>query len=193
MTNMKNFKVETVLLALLLLVFNAQSQTRFDITVTDTDGELTMPWTGGYNAPQFANIDFNRDGIQDMISFDRQGDILRTFLRMPASGRWVQAWQFEEFFPELVDWVQVVDFDQDGVEDLFTSASKLGIPGVLVYKGAYENDTWSFTLLNDRDKDYLQVPAGGGLTNLYVSWDDIASVNDIDGDGDVDILSFEPG
>ena len=168
-------------------------QVRYDASVKNDLAELSMPWTGGMNAPQFSNIDFNRDGIQDLISFDRQGDILRTYIRMPASGRWIQSWQYEEFFPPLVDWVKIVDFDGDGVEDLFTSSSKEGVAGVTVYKGSFENDTWSFTRLRDRGKNYLQVTVGGGLTNVYVSWDDIPSIDDIDGDGDYDILAFEPG
>ena len=173
--------------------FLAASQTRYDIGVQNAGSELRMPWTGGFNAPQFANIDFNRDGIQDMISFDRQGDILRTYLRLPATGFWIQHWPYEDFFPELVDWVQIVDFDKDGVEDLFTSSSATGVAGISVYKGAYENEIWSFTLIRDRDRDYLQIPAGGGLTNLYVSWDDIPSITDVDNDGDIDVLAFEPG
>lgn len=176
----------------LLCPITAHGQMRFDPVVTDDGDEKTMPWTGGMNAPQFSNIDLNRDGIRDLVSFDRQGDILRTYLRLPASGRWIQSWEFEAFFPHLVDWLIVSDYDQDGVEDLFTSSSQTGVPGVTVYKGKYENETWSFELKPDRDKDYLQIPAGGGLANLYVSWEDVPAIQDVDGDGDLDILSFEP-
>ncbi|MEO5905641.1 MAG: FG-GAP-like repeat-containing protein, partial [Saprospiraceae bacterium] len=97
------------------------------------------------------------------------------------------------FFPPLVDWVLVVDFDGDAVEDLFTSSSPAGVAGTTVYKGAYSSDVWSFTKLMDRDKDYLQVPSGQSLTNIYISWDDIPSITDVDLDGDLDILAFEPG
>lgn len=169
------------------------SQVRFDPPVSEQAPELSMPWTGGFNAPQFSNIDFNRDGIQDLISFDRQGNILRTYLRAPASGRWILSWDYEQYFPELTDWVKVIDFDKDGVEDIFTSSSATGVAGIRVYKGSYINDTWSFTPLLDRGKSYLQIPAGGDLTNLYVSWDDIPAITDVDKDGDLDVLAFEPG
>jgi hypothetical protein len=89
--------------------------------------------------------------------------------------------------------ILVLDYNGDGVEDLFTSSSVTGVAGITVYRGSYQNDQWTFTKLSDRGKDYLQVPAGQGLTNLYVSWDDIAAIKDIDGDGDVDVLAFEPG
>jgi hypothetical protein len=168
-------------------------QNRLQLPVTIDGKEMSMDWNGGFNAPQFSNIDLNRDGIKDLISFDRQGDILRTYLRMPASGRWVMDWSYLEFFPPLVDWVLAVDYDKDGVEDLFTSSSVTGAAGITVYKGAYENGTWSFTLRPDRGKNYLQVPAGGDLTNLYVAWDDIPALLDVDNDQDLDILVFEPG
>ena len=113
----------TLSISFLILVYSSVSlvaQQRLDIPVA-TSQELMMPWNGGFNAPQFSNIDLNRDGITDLISFDRQGDRLRTYLRMPASGLWRLDWSYLEFFPELVDWVLVRDFDRDGVEDLFTS------------------------------------------------------------------------
>ena len=172
---------------------NTSAQERLELPVTIDGKELVMDWNGGFNAPQFSNIDLNRDGIQDLISFDRQGDIMRTYLRMPASGRWVKDWSYLPSFPALVDWVLVADFDKDGVEDLFTSSSETGVAGISVYKGSYNNGQWGFTRKPDRGRDYLQVPAGGGLTNLYVSWDDIPAIKDIDGDGDLDVLVFEPG
>ena len=120
-----------------------------------------MAWAGGYNAPQFSNIDFNRDGITDLISFDRHGDILIPYIHLPASGRWIVDWSYASSFPKLVDWVLVVDYNHDGVEDLFTSASPYGIPGISVYKGSYENDEWKFTLQYDRGKPYLQILLAG--------------------------------
>ncbi len=177
----------------LSVVILVRGQERFDPGVKVDDADLSMPWNGGFNAPQFSNIDLNRDGIPDLISFDRQGDILRTYLRLPDSGRWQLDWDYAKIFPPIVDWILILDYNHDGVEDLFTSSSKTGVGGITVYRGAYENGQWSFTKVLDRGKEYLQVPAGGGLTNLYASWDDIPAISDIDGDGDYDVLSFEPG
>ncbi len=179
--------------AMLFFPYILRSQARLEVGVTVDGKEITMPWNGGYNAPQFSNIDLNRDGITDMISFDRQGDQLRTYIHLPASGRWILDWSYTGIFPPVVDWVLVADYNGDGVEDLFTSSSATGVAGVTVYRGAYTGGQWSFTKISDRGRDYLQVPAGGDLTNLYVSWEDTPAVSDIDGDGDLDILSFEPG
>src|SRR4030095_4973116 len=179
-------------LFLLLISLQAKSQERFDAGVRIGADELNMPWTGGFNSPQFANIDLNRDGITDLISFDRQGDILIPYIHLPATGRWIVDWNYVSIFPKLVDWVFITDYNHDGVEDLFTSSSATGIAGISVYKGSYENDQWLFIIQPDRDKLYLQVPAQSFLTNLYVSWDDIPGISDIDNDGDVDVLSFDP-
>ncbi len=190
-------KATKIILQILLwstTCFSLNAQERMDIPVLIDNKELVMPWNGGFNAPQFANIDLNHDGVTDMISFDRQGDMLRTYIHLPASGRWILDWSYANSIPkELVDWVQIADFDQDGIEDLFTSSSATGVAGMTVYKGSYANDQWTFTEKLDRGKSYLQVTAGGGLTNLYVNWDDIPAISDIDGDGDLDILVFEPG
>lgn len=183
-----------LLLAFVLVIQQGlRAQERLQIPVIIDGKELRFDWSGGFNAPQFSNIDLNRDGIQDMLTFDRQGDILRTYIRMPDSGQWVLDYSYLTDFPPLVDWVLVADYNKDGVEDLFTSSSVTGVAGISVYQGAYSNGHFSFTLKPDRDRDYLQVPAGGGLTNLYAAWDDIPGIADVDNDGDLDILVFEPG
>ncbi|MEO6131107.1 MAG: VCBS repeat-containing protein, partial [Saprospiraceae bacterium] len=177
----------------LLFGASAYSQERFDIGIKKDSVEYTLPWAGGFNAPQFSNIDLNRDGIPDLISFDRQGDILIPYIHLPNSGRWIIDWSYQPIFPKIVDWILVIDYDDDGIEDLFTSSSETGIAGISVYKGSYENEQWSFNIQHDRDQLYLQIPVQTLLTNLYASWDDIPAVTDIDGDGDIDILAFEPG
>src|SRR6187401_626228 len=106
-----------LLFIFLLLTYSIliSAQERLEVGVKLDDTDLPMPWIGGFNAPQFANIDLNNDGITDMISFDRQGDILRAYIHLPASGRWVLDWSYNHQFPSLVDWVQVADFNQDGI------------------------------------------------------------------------------
>ena len=192
-TNMNNLKIFVGSLLLMITCSSLYAQTRYEVEVRENNDILTMPWTGGLNSPQFSNIDLVRDGITDMISFDKQGNILRTYVHLPASGRWMQFWEYEDIFPDLVDWVQIVDYNRDGIEDIFTSSSKTGVAGISVYTGAYDNGNWSFTPFVDRGKLHLQINAGGGLTNIYVAWDDIASFMDVDNDGDIDILAFEPG
>ena len=189
---MNTLRYNVLITIWLILSCTLSAQERIEVPVTIDGKELIMDWSGGFNAPQFSNIDLNRDGVKDLISFDRQGDIIRTYIRLPATGKWIMDWSYVPFFPPLVDWVLVADFDKDGVEDLFTSSSPSGAAGIGVYKGAYDNGEWSFTRMLDRGKSYLQVPSGGDLTNLYTSWEDIPSIIDVDNDGDLDVLAFEP-
>ena len=41
---------------------------------------LEFPFLGGFNAPQFNEIDLNADGIMDLIIFDRSGNRLSLLL-----------------------------------------------------------------------------------------------------------------
>src|SRR5688572_28634056 len=100
-----------ICMMIMVTLQSVQAQERYEIGVLHNGAHLEMPWTGGLNAPQFSNMDFIRDGIKDMITFDRQGNILRTYIHLPASGRWVWRPEYEVYLPDLVDWVQVVDFN----------------------------------------------------------------------------------
>lgn len=188
---LKTYFIRTICLAFLLLTgFKSLfSQVEFPLPVSGFEN----PFSGGLNAPQFSNIDLNRDGIKDLAVFDRQGDVLLTYLRMPASGRWVVQNEYVPSFPALTDWLLVRDYDGDGVEDLFTSSVEVGVAGIRVFKGSYTEGQWSFTEKKDRGQHYLQIVSGGNLTNLYASWDDIPALVDVDQDGDIDVLSFDPG
>ena len=106
---MKRTAIQLQMMLWLLMAMHLGAQERMQVPVIVDGQEIELDWIGGFNAPQFSNIDLNRDGVTDLISFDRQGDILRTYIRMPASGRWVKDWTFLPFFPKLVDWVVIID------------------------------------------------------------------------------------
>ena len=40
-----------------------------NITVTKDGEELTNPWAGGLNVPQYSSIDLNQDGILDLFIY----------------------------------------------------------------------------------------------------------------------------
>jgi hypothetical protein len=68
MTNMNIKRIFLPLCCVLIPAIGGFAQQRFDIPVSDGNAEVSMPWTGGYNTPQFSNIDFNRDGIKDLAA-----------------------------------------------------------------------------------------------------------------------------
>ena len=70
-----------------------------------------------------------------------------------------------------------------------------GIPGIEVWKGNDKDGKLSFELLENSEQafDILYVPISNGHTQIYVSVIDFPAIDDLDGDGDLDVLSFEPG
>jgi hypothetical protein len=177
----------------LLPVFTLNAQFNFDysdaIQVKYGVDTLKLPWAGGFNNVQFSEIDFDFDGDMDLFVFDRSKDNIRLFEKLQESGTWkykpvVNAYSY---FPnDLRNRVALVDYNQDGKNDIFT----YGIGGVKVYKNigtAVTGLAWELAS-NLLYSDYL-----GSYTNLYVSSSDIPAYTDIDFDGDIDILTFHIG
>lgn len=161
--------------------------------------ELLNPWTGGYNKPQFSQADLNRDGIDDIYVFDNAADI-----SFGLEGFWengVKKYRFNASlctgFPQILEYALLRDYNGDGVPDLFCSHPS--IAGVRVFKGKFINNRLEFDqilwgnqqgLAGDalwyyRKNTQVKVP------QLYVASTDIPGIYDVDGDGDLDILTFD--
>lgn len=173
-------------------IANAQQLTRVDsIKVYNATGkQLRWPWAGGNTSASLHSIDLNLDGIKDLMVFDRDGNTVTTYLNQGIfdSISYVHAPQYETSFPQLNSWVQVVDYNCDGKEDLFTYRIGYGCPQV--WKNTSTATQVSFTLAID--KLFLRYgPGVNQTTNVYTTSADIPAIRDIDGDGDVDILVFD--
>ncbi len=178
----------------LFLNFNtAQVSPRFTCPITIDGKTLTNPYTGGLNSPQFNEMDLNLDGFKDLIVFDRVGNKLMCFINdgnTPVN--YYFAPQYNYIFPEIENWMLLKDYNNDGIEDLFTSLNN----GILVYKGIKENGKLSFKELSNPyfDENILSAKYENGFTFRLVCNDtDIPAIEDIDFDGDLDILSFTDG
>jgi len=138
-------------------------------------------WTGGLNAPQFSQIDLDDDGSLELIVFDRTGNKLLTFKRVGADWKYMP--QFERCLPALFEWVLFRDFDKDGKQDIFTSSGN----GITVYRNTgFSAGCPGFEIASPLLYSvYTSVPL-----NLFVSRVDFPTIEDIDGDGDLDILTF---
>ena len=157
------------------------------IMVVDQNGNnYTFPWAGGLNSCQFGSTDLDLDGIKDLIIFDRIGDRLLTFLNDGVSGNpgYTLDLQYAGAFPELRDWMILVDYDMDGREDIFTYSP--GFASLKVYRNVSE-DHLEFRLIV---YPYLTSFQGGGYVNILVTYADYPGIVDLDGDGDLDILTF---
>ena len=159
------------------------------------DGKkLDFPLTGGMNAPQFSATDLNNDGIRDLYVFDRAGDVHLTFLNdgIPDSASYRYAPAYASSFPLIDNWALLRDYDGDGIEDLFAFSDVPGISGMRVHRGFFENDTLRFARVQFGGLFNLvtfRLPSGTE-TPLFISNIDYPAVDDIDCDGDLDILTF---
>lgn len=184
-----------LLLFLSFLPFKGRSQS-FGVThdpsvpVRDSSGNtLKNPWAGGLNFCQFSRIDVDLDGKEDLLAFDRSGDKLEVFLYREDQGNpeWVHSEEYDDRFPQLTNWVLCRDFNDDGRKDLFTSTSG----GIALYKNSPVNGELSFEPVSDQLlSDHYPDDNSTGPINIYVQSADIPVVDDIDGDGDLDLLNF---
>lgn len=171
---------------------------RYDSIQVNINGTyVAYPWAGGLNFIQASNIDLNGDGLQDLFIFDRTGNKIRTFINNGHFGTssFTYAPQYEAMFPYLHDWALLRDFDGDGKVDIF-SDSEYG--GIKLFKNVTQTGgnlqfVMYDTLLHSNYNPDSPPNAGCGALapcNLYVSQADIPAIVDIDGDGDLDILTF---
>ncbi len=190
-----NYRILIVLFSLCIpLVSLAQELRPFVVPVAKSGKLLANPWVGGFNTPQLAAVDLNRDGLDDLYVFDREGNVQSAFLTVTKNGK--KQYEFNPGytakFPALENWVLPRDYNGDNVPDLFAYSDILGIDGVSVYSGYYEGDTLAFRRFPFRGPFGLApFPLNGSvLTPIYVSKVDLPAVDDIDCDGDLDLLTF---
>lgn len=147
---------------------------------------------GGLNSPQLSAADFNGDGLQDLYVFDRVGYTSRCFLNRGTEGQpdYVWAPAYEQYFPPLNNWVLLRDFNQDGAADIFAYSDYRGVDGVIIYRGYYEQDTLRFTRMNFPNRFNLLPYNFRTSPQVYITGIDYPAVDDVDCDGDLDILTF---
>lgn len=175
------------IILLSITYFKSYSQQSFQqsqsIKVKKNGTDLINPWAGGANVPQLSSIDLNKDGILDLIIFDKNGDQINCFTNNGTAGQvdYHYTPEYNTCFPILEDWVLLRDFNCDGEMDIFTYNNG----GIRVYKNVNNNELLSFELVGT-----IPTNRGSGPTNLYVSSVDIPHIGDLDFDGDLDILTF---
>ena len=153
---------------------------------------LANAWAGGLNAPQFSVIDLNNDGQNDLFAFDRESARCYTFLNAavpgPAAGRrWQYAPRYEALFPDdLHEWVLLRDYDCDGRPDLFTFVNGGNIK---VLRNVPANGRPGFQLATNQIRYSGSFP---GTANLLVGGS-LPAIQDVNGDGKLDIMSYDFG
>lgn len=178
-------------------IVNSQDLATSNIIFKDQNGnQYRNPYTGGIRAPQLSKVDLNLDGIEDLLLFDRAGNVLTSYIAQSTNSiDYVNEPKWIRNFPNLRIWMKMVDFDKDGIKDIYSFPDSTGIPGVQVWKGKIIDGMLGFDKIRfpDEPEDILYYPISNGSTQVYVAVIDIPVIEDIDNDGDVDILSFDPG
>ncbi len=164
------------------LFAGAQPFQRFDyLPVYKNSTQLLYPWTGGLNSVQFGKADVNHDGKKDLVVYDKVNSKYCVFLTQSTNStayKFVN--QYAAHFPPVSGWMILKDYNCDGIEDLFTYN---GVANTKVYSGYYDHDTLNFKL----QQDGLYYP---GNINVYVSEVIKPAIVDVNGDGDLDIISY---
>lgn len=152
------------------------------------NNQYTKPWVGGLNHLQVSEIDINLDGKNDLFVFDRSGFNISTFINngTPNTIDYTFAPQYKDSFPALHDWVLFRDYNCDGKMDIFTYSSG----GAAVYKNTSTTHLSFQLVTNLIYSDFLPDDGINNSINLYISSTDIPAIDDIDNDGDLDILTF---
>ena len=140
----------------------------------------SFAWAGGMNAAQFCSIDLNRDGIRDILMFDRHGNRIipliytGTFYKTDTS--------IISLLPaDLHEWVMTADYNGDGKMDLFT----YGLGSIRVFRNVSDS-VLRFEWVTSMIKSWYYA----GYVGILVTPVDYPAISDIDGDGDLDILTF---
>lgn len=185
-------------------ILKAQNQMfqRLSYPVIQNGKVLEYAFAGGLNAPQFSAADLNNDQIEDLVIFDRSGDVFLTFLNEGLAGQisYRFAPEYACNFPPLLDYVLFRDYNKDGAPDIFCASLPVGTQEVQVYRGYYDNNMLKFEPVlftypgcTTCDPSFIYYPSTipGFWNNLFIADTDIPAVDDIDGDGDLDILTFD--
>ena len=189
---MERFLRVAVLYVLVLSGTMARPQCFYDFgftrtqqpTVQQNSRIFSFPWGGGINSVSCSPFDLNGDNYPDLILFEKHGNRLLTFINdgIEDSCSYTLTLEYAQHFPTLHDWVIFRDYDTDGRLDIFT----YGTAGITIYHNISIGTQLEFECVTTQ----LQSEQYGQLTNLYASPDDYLAIEDVDGDGDLDILNF---
>lgn len=184
------------LLIFLSTLFCAQLPLARDtIKVIENGLVLKMPWANGLNYINASQTDINFDGKKDLVFFDRAGSNgkgrFRCFVNIGIAGevKYIADPGLSYYFPICTDWAVLKDYNCDGKEDLFCSTSS----GIKIYKNIGSAQTGPKFALEQSLLESNYNPTGvANMVNLYASSVGVPGIADVDGDGDLDILTFAP-
>jgi hypothetical protein len=185
-----------------LILFPLTLQAQFTYTLEEAvpvaagETSLELAWAGGLNAAQYNTLDLDHDGKEDLVVYDRMAAKISTFLQ--RNGHYVYSPAYESYFPsDVLNWLLLRDYDCDGRKDIFTGHNF----GMRIFRNVtpdgglptWEGIRFSAGPGNGKSDAVLYTGASGAKVNLQMEPDDMPSISDVDGDGDLDIFSISYG
>lgn len=195
-------KLSTLFLALIGLAISANAQSpvfypsnHVKILGKSNTDTLENALTGGFNHPMYGNVDLNMDGRQDLVVYDREVQNTGTILpflsvKKGSTYRHVYAPQYTHLFPVIKGWARFADYDGDGKMDLFAYGETFGAPGCITAFKNVSTDSVRFQMVRLKVGAYSK--SAPGFNKISANMTEIPAFSDIDNDGDMDILAFDP-
>jgi hypothetical protein len=139
---------------------------------------LSNGFSLGINSAQIQTLDLTGDGKEEWVVWDINSRQLQIFEK--KGGQFLIRPELSYFFPSDVSgFLVLADFDRDGKKDLFTSTAL----GVKAYRNTSSGSQISWTLA----QNFLRLE---GANNIPANNLDTPLLQDLDGDGDLDLLLF---
>jgi len=199
MKQCKTYLNQTLIFCLIVLILpsggKGQSTQLADIPFALNGNSVSDPFTGGTLTPQYNEIDLNLDGVLDLVIYDRRGFVLTTYIYDMSTGKYNYQPEYREIFPELRNILFVRDYNLDGVPDLYTGDLFSNSNYLSVYKGSIVDNQYQWEVVQHSVEIFPNIyyEENGLFKEVYSSFVDKSEIADIDGDGDMDILTFEDG
>ncbi|HLT07465.1 MAG TPA: T9SS type A sorting domain-containing protein [Cyclobacteriaceae bacterium] len=171
-----------LLVLLIFLFFQSAAQKIFqhstDLQVQMGERNLAMPFAGGINTAQVQTIDLTDDGVEELVIWDKNAAQLLVFEKVGDS--FLHKPELSYYFPQdISNFLILADYDGDGRKDIFT-----GSPfGIKVFRNVSTAASISWEIA----QDYLRLD---NRSNLQMNTLDVPAIVDLDGDGDLDIVTF---
>ncbi len=171
-------------------LFAQQLQRSYTIPVTQGETELYNAWAGGLNSCQVSTFDANLDGMQDIFIFDRLGARISIFINMddsPGVMNYKYTLEYNDAFPSnLRNWTFLRDMNCDGKKDICSNTGS----GFKIF--------WN---ISDTELEFSETSSGTMQANydfggepydagIYSIAPDLPAIDDYDGDGDMDMWTW---
>ncbi|MFN3999612.1 T9SS type A sorting domain-containing protein [Algoriphagus sp.] len=173
---------KSILILFALISFKVFPQTVFEFdkekSISVNGQNVPISFSQGINSAQIQTIDLTGDGVEEWVIWDINSRALQVFEKKEENFSFRP--ELSYFFPsDISGFLVLADFDRDGKKDLFTSTPL----GIRAYRNTSQGTQISWTLA----QNFLRLDGSG---NIPVNNLDTPLLQDIDGDGDLDLVIF---